>query len=392
MSLWAIARLHFKGQSSSADNHLETITVLLENGAHFTEEHAWEILNFGYKSADDKSQALEGIRCVIEHDVDGILKSNPDILANALEGDCYQFTLYLLKHRALCSSDFLVLAARKGYEDIARIIIEKGMDPNSKDTHGDTALMVSIGRGEGHIMTTLLELGARWSPNELVKAARSSNLPLLERILWSGVDIDSGALVKKNRDVVDFLLDHEATCKSSAVLVAASLSGFPDIVVRALQNGTDVNARVADPTAPSRQVYNIVTLTALEAACEGRQANIANIILQHKTLAEIRPSDPYFQPSKLPGLCKVGSVSLIKHVFDIHTPISLSILNESLEKALEHTDIIEFLLQNGTRANLDILVSACRVGNLAVVQKLICTLTMKNLSRHWKPPQSIPIS
>ena len=55
----------------------------------------------------------------------------------------------------------LLLASLQGEDEIVRLLLEHGADPDQKDSHeGATALMAASGRGFVGVVQTLLERGA----------------------------------------------------------------------------------------------------------------------------------------------------------------------------------------------------------------------------------------
>ena len=128
----------------------------------------------------------------------------------------------LLPVRALAqnTSDEFFAAARKGDVAAVKAFLDKGMDANTKNNYGATALSYACGKGHVEVVRLLLERGA--DPN--VKDTFYGEVPL------------GWALDKGHAEIVKLLLDHGAQGKERA-LVEGAESGSVVIVKAALDKG-----------------------------------------------------------------------------------------------------------------------------------------------------------
>lgn len=95
----------------------------------------------------------------------------------------------------------LVLAARYGEESVLTYLLDGGMDINSKDPYGDTALIAAAGNGRAAIVKLLLERGARINLTNdaahtaLMSAAARGDYQLVHTLVEAGATVD----VKNNQ-------------------------------------------------------------------------------------------------------------------------------------------------------------------------------------------------
>ena len=114
-----------------------------------------------------------------------------------------------LSQRNVFGADLLMEAVRNGHFDVATLFLQRGADPQARDIHGNTVLMVyvravkspiSFFSGEPDFLTGLFrELGVSGTrkmlddPNAsgttpLIEAARFNNIPLVRTLLERGAD------------------------------------------------------------------------------------------------------------------------------------------------------------------------------------------------------------
>lgn len=95
----------------------------------------------------------------------------------------------------------LVLAARYGEETVLKYLLDGGMDINSKDPYGDTALIAAAGNGRGEIVNELLQRGAKINLSNdaahtaLMSAAARGDYQLVHKLIGAGATVD----VKNNQ-------------------------------------------------------------------------------------------------------------------------------------------------------------------------------------------------
>jgi cytohesin len=91
----------------------------------------------------------------------------------------------------------LHVAARLGYTDMARVLLDNGVDPNITDERSRTPLHVAVSEGHRDIAQLLLgagaDVGARDRPGNtpLHDAAASGNIGTIEVLLAAGADINA---------------------------------------------------------------------------------------------------------------------------------------------------------------------------------------------------------
>ncbi|MEW6298901.1 MAG: ankyrin repeat domain-containing protein [Thermodesulfobacteriota bacterium] len=68
----------------------------------------------------------------------------------------------------------LIVAARQGYADTVRLLIERGADVNAQDKYGTTALQWAEKNGHKDVVRLLKEAGARGTPTPPLRAVRGA--------------------------------------------------------------------------------------------------------------------------------------------------------------------------------------------------------------------------
>ncbi len=120
----------------------------------------------------------------------------------------------------------LMFAADNNYEDIVKLLLDNGANPNLQNNDGITALMITIAHGNQDIAKLLLDNGANpniYSDNNdtaLTIAIRFNHEPIVKLLLENGANPDyqdeSGithlmwTVRKGSKPVVKLLLDHGA--------------------------------------------------------------------------------------------------------------------------------------------------------------------------------------
>jgi ankyrin repeat protein len=136
----------------------------------------------------------------------------------------------------------LTLAFRRGNMEIAQLLIEKGADPNIRDSFGETALMYAAGSGKMDMVTALLEKGA--DPNIKNNNGWSA--------LWYAV---------RNKNMVTALLEKGADPNSRdndgwTALIFAANHGIMDMVKLLVENGANVNLRANNGSTALSLAYD----------------------------------------------------------------------------------------------------------------------------------------
>jgi hypothetical protein len=140
----------------------------------------------------------------------------------------------LLMMLAGCST--LIRAAEKGEINTVKELLEKGADPEEKDSFGDTALMHAAEKGHPEIVKLLLDKGANvnarsnFGDTPLISAARSGNSATVTILLERGAQINAkGRLITGSGDTA---------------LSMAALAGKIDIMKTLIDRGADVKEAI----------------------------------------------------------------------------------------------------------------------------------------------------
>ncbi|MBI5249576.1 MAG: ankyrin repeat domain-containing protein [Desulfomonile tiedjei] len=156
----------------------------------------------------------------------------------------------------------LISVSSKGALEVAKILVSKGADVNAKLGNGKTALMESIERDFPEIAKLLIAHGAdindvdNQGRTALIYAASNKQLEVLRILLGKGADVNAKskigypALMHSAGEVVvvEMLLDHgaDANAKSEdgmTVLMRAAAKGHHSVVKLLLERGADINAQ-----------------------------------------------------------------------------------------------------------------------------------------------------
>ncbi len=209
-------------------------------------------------------------------------------------------------------------AAAQGNLTSVKAFLAQGININTQDERGNTALMQAVYGKHLHIITFLVEQGA--------------NVNLINKDGWSAL------LYASNRDIFRYLLKHNA-----------------------------------DPTVTAESGFNIL----MAAAYAGDKATLADFIKQG---ADINSKDKYAW-SLLINAIKGGHFDVVKYLIDnganvntktVHgwTPIMIAAEGENLA-------IIKYLVKNGADINVEspdswsLLMLAAKLGDLNTIQYLI---------------------
>lgn len=148
----------------------------------------------------------------------------------------------------------LVIAARRGFDDQVKRMLENGVYINARNKHGDTPLLAATKAGQNRIVRTLLEHGA-----DVNLADACGWTPLMCAIV-QGLDDMTTELLHNRPDV------NARSESGDTVLTRAALRSPPVIIEELLRRGADVNA--ADRYAR----------TALMIAKEHRRAEVISLL------------------------------------------------------------------------------------------------------------------
>ncbi|KAK1263128.1 Potassium channel KOR2 [Acorus gramineus] len=156
-----------------------------------------QILNNLLKGKDTDSRIKQ-----LESDIVYLIAKQEAELVLGVNSAAYHGDLYHLKGLINAGADpgkadydgrtALHLAASRGYEDIARFLIKRGVNVNCIDKFGNSPLLEAINFGHDRVSKLLLENGAILSLDDpgsyLCRVVKESKIDVLQRFLQNGVD------------------------------------------------------------------------------------------------------------------------------------------------------------------------------------------------------------
>jgi len=113
----------------------------------------------------------------------------------------------------------LLMAARSGYNDILKVLLDHGADIEACDNKGWTALLCAAKQGKTACVATLLDYGAnkdhvsKDQHSALTLACADKHFDILLALLFSGITIDSTWLKKQFPEIQTFVANEKPMCK-----------------------------------------------------------------------------------------------------------------------------------------------------------------------------------
>ncbi|KAK4163800.1 ankyrin repeat-containing domain protein [Cladorrhinum sp. PSN259] len=149
----------------------------------------------------------------------------------------------------------LLYAAKKGYEAVVRLLLEKGAAVEAKDKERQTPLIKAAAEGHGAIIRQLLEKGAAIEAKD-----KERQTPLIE------------AAIHGHEAVVRQLLEKGAAIEAKDIdgrtpLMRAAINGHEAVVRQLLEKGASIEARDKDGRTP-----------LIEAAIHGHEAIVRQLL------------------------------------------------------------------------------------------------------------------
>ncbi|KAJ5764963.1 hypothetical protein N7520_004522 [Penicillium odoratum] len=261
-------------------NHIEITRLLLESGADVNSVNSGGYTPLHYGSAPwSRESSLEVVEILIHHGAD---------VTKAIEGPINdQWTS-------------LHLATLFGYEDVVRLLLDKGARVNAKTKHGSTALHV-VHHKSTTIAQILLEHGADLSLEDengqtpLQEAAANGGEEMVKFFLrYQGLESDAkkwiqqaqfyNAVLEGDEDTVGLLLENGIDMMMKNVrgeypLHWAIRSGQLGVASLLLQKGADIDAK------------DQFGWTALILACANRNEEMMQFLLDNGADINIRTDE-----------------------------------------------------------------------------------------------------
>ena len=238
----------------------------------------------------------------------------------------------------------LDIAFDKDYTEIVKLLLEKGADANAKNKNGETLLHRAVGEGHLVVVKLLLEKGA-----DIHAKDSSDSTPLHMRVgrrmresIVFGAPLHAVKEYKEEEymEVVKLLLEKGANVNVQDIhgrtpLYWAAQNGYTEIVKLLLEKGADVNARDNDGNTPLHWAVGACDLEIVKLLLEkGANEN-------HQDNNSITP---------LHSAVKTGNIELIKLLLEKGANLENSpITTISSSKILtnEHIEIEKLLLKKG---------------------------------------------
>ena len=244
----------------------------------------------------------------------------------------------------------LISSARQGHEDRIQSLLSSGVDVNSTDGEGRTALMVAAGAGYASIVDRLLEAGAE-------DRADARGRTALMMAAFNGQDAAVGVLTPKvDLDKVD--------SDGNTALINAAGEGHTEVVTQLVESGADMNRDGGE--------------TALHAAAEANHSGAVAALLQGR-------ADPdkvdRFGNTALMNAAERGHETIVSMLLEGGAKADLegSVGQTALMKAAKHNRSVPIAALVAASAALDkvddsgnsALMLAAAAGHAAIVSQLL---------------------
>ncbi|EGX53194.1 hypothetical protein AOL_s00006g572 [Orbilia oligospora ATCC 24927] len=161
----------------------------------------------------------------------------------------------------------LLFAAKEGYEDIMRVLIDSGANPEAKNSSGEAAISLAVGNGHESIVQMLIGIGVNLEVKDhrgqtpLFIAARNGSDSIFRRLMESKSDIKAvnteaqtalmAAVERGHEMIAELLIKSGASVEAkdkngkTALMVAAG-GGGKDFVELLIKSGASVEDKNED--------------------------------------------------------------------------------------------------------------------------------------------------
>ena len=320
--------------------------------------------------------------------------NNSDIIQDIIYDEKYTDTVTSLLNKNIDRITPLIAATIGGYYDIAKLLLDKGADPNTAANIGITPLYIAAQNGHVNIVELLLKSGANADfitdegATPLYIAAQNGHINIVELLLKSGANADfitdEGTtplyIAAQNEyiNIVELLLKSSAnadfiTDEGTTPLYIAAQNGHENIVRLLLSRGAEVNIVTNQNATPlyiavQNGHENIVRLllsrgaevnfadengfAPLYIASRKGYENIVKLLLEHD--AEINfTADNGFTPLYTAVLN--GHERIVKLLLSYNAEVDITIKQSAtplcLAVLLGYEGIAELLLESGAEAD-----------------------------------------
>lgn len=291
------------------------------------------------------SENIELIEAVNNNNIESVRKQL-EIGANPNE-----FTYEIYKDHPIFRVDIkiystiLMKAIEKGYNEISKLLIEKGANVNLSGTYGRTPLMSAASKDNIEIVEMLLKKGAlvniKNTSNGLGALEMTNNIDIMKLLIKYGANVN-------NQDIY-----------GATLLMYASGNGKIEIVKVLLENGVNPNIR-----------FNLQGTSLMQASDKG-YFDIVKLLVENGA---------NINDGKITGGTALG-FAIVKNHYDIAkyllekgADIKVKIYGESILFSICDVKMLELLLSYGANINeLDInkrnlLIYSAEKGNLDMVK------------------------
>lgn len=240
----------------------------------------------------------------------------------------------------------LMEAVRNGYGEVVRFLIQKGADPEIFNSEGDNALLIAAGKGSDELARVLVDAGAgidaanRYGYTPLMLAVQRDDLALVEFFLGHGCDVARENVEGQN------------------ALHIARVKGYEDIVQRLLATG---KVALVSP--------------------KQKEDSLAAVVAKLKTAKELNENAPFGKWPPLSLAAWRGETELVRHLLaggvDVNAVSTDGYTALSLASWKGHDEAVEILLDAKAKMfpaadeNISALVLAAQNGHDGVVRRLL---------------------